>query len=53
MAHDDLRETGAPHVYHTYKNCPDGEKIKEKHLVQGDWHGPHLCKECATKLATC
>ncbi len=45
-------ETGAPHVYHTYKNCPDGEKIKAKHLAQGVGKGRHLCKECAKKAAS-
>jgi hypothetical protein len=44
-------ETGAPHVYHTYKDCPDGEKIKKQHLEQGTGTGRHLCKECAKKGA--
>jgi hypothetical protein len=44
-------ETGAPYVYHTYKNCPDGEKIEKKHLVQGPGSGRRLCKKCAEKVS--
>jgi hypothetical protein len=42
-------ETGAPHVYHTYKNCPDGEKIKQAHVRQGEGTGRRLCEKCAAK----
>jgi len=42
-------ETGKPHVYHTYQNCPDGEKIKKEHLVQGVGKARRLCDKCAEK----
>jgi len=42
-------ETGAPHVYHTYQNCPDGEKIKPGHVVKGEGSGRRLCEKCEAK----
>jgi hypothetical protein len=51
MADYHTSETGAPHVYHNKKNCPDGKKIKKEHKKSGRGTGRHLCKECAKLTA--
>jgi hypothetical protein len=42
-------KTGAPHVYHTYKDCPEGKKIEKMHYVAGRGTDRRLCEVCEAK----
>lgn len=42
-------ETHAPEVYHTYEDCPEGQKIEKQHRREGVGTGRRLCEVCAAK----
>jgi hypothetical protein len=41
-------EPETPAVYHNRSECPDGQRIKPQHLVQGTGTGRRLCDWCAS-----